>query len=71
MIRLWRGRGHSLKILAWYTYEEGGEDKEGCQIDSHDSFKEELFEVVCAVDNYHDEEGGDVNCHDGIHNTPL
>ena len=41
------------------------------QIDRDDSFKEELFEVVCAVDNDHDEEGGDVNCHDCIHNTPL
>ena len=39
------------------TDEERGEDKEGGEVDSDDSFKEEVLEEVCSIDNDKDKYG--------------
>ena len=48
------------------TDEEGGEDKEGGQVDSHNCFKEEVFEEVCSIDNDEDEDSWKVDCKDCV-----
>ena len=54
-----------------HTDEQRGEDQEGGEVNGDDSFEEKLLEKVGAVDDYHDEKGGDINCHDGIHHPSL
>ena len=39
------------------TDEEGGEDKEGGQVDSHHSFKKEVFEEVSSIDDDENKDG--------------
>ena len=48
------------------TDEEGGEDKEGGEVDCHYSFKKEVFEEVCSVDYDEDEDGWEVDSQDCI-----
>ena len=60
-----------LRKAVGHADEQGGEDEEGGEVDRDNGFKEKLLEKVGAVDNYHDEEGGDINGHYGIHYTPL
>ena len=53
------------------TDEEGGEDEEGGQVNSHHSFEKEIFEEICSIDNDEDEDGWKVDCEDGIVNPSL
>ena len=53
------------------TDEEGGQDKEGGQVDCHDCFKKEIFEEVCSIDNDEDEDGWKVDGEDSIVNSSL
>ena len=40
------------------TYEEGCKDKEGSEVHTDNSFKEEGFEEVCNIDNDENQHGG-------------
>ena len=53
------------------TDEEGGEDEEGGQVDSHHSFEKEIFEEICSIYNDEDEDGWKVDCEDGIAYSSL
>ena len=55
----------------WDTDEKSCENQESCEVHRDNSFKEELFEIVRAVDNDHDEERGNIDCQNGINDTPL
>ena len=51
--------------------EQCGENKEGGQVDGHNSFKEEIFEKVCSIDNAEEKKGWKVNCQNCICNSSL
>ena len=48
------------------TDEEGGEDKEGGEVDCYYGFKEEIFEEIRSIDDDKDEDGREVDCEDCI-----
>merc|ERR1711892_847109 len=50
----WKARGHAD--------EEGSKDQQGGQIDSDNSFKEEIFKEVCSVDNCKDKYSWEIYC---------
>ena len=51
--------------------EQGGENKEGSQVNGHNSFKEKIFEKVCGIDNAEEKKGWKVNCQNCICDSPL
>ena len=53
------------------TDEKGCQDEERSQVDGYNSFKKEVFEEVCSIDDDEDENGWEVNGEDGIVNTSL
>ena len=53
------------------TDEESGKYKEGSEVDSDNSLKEEVFKEVCGVDNDEDENSRQVDCKDGIINSSF
>ena len=53
------------------TDEEGGEDKEGGQVDSHNCFKKEVFEEISCINNDQDKECRKVYCKNGIVDPSL
>ena len=48
------------------TDEEGCQDKEGSQVDCHHSFKKEVFEEVCSIDDDENKNSWKVDGEDGI-----
>ena len=53
------------------TDEEGGEDKEGGEVDSHHSFKKEVFEEIGGINNDEDKECRKIYCKNSIVNPSL
>ena len=53
------------------TDEEGGEDKEGGEVDCYYGFKEEIFEEIRSIDDDKDEDGWEVDCEDCIVDSSL
>ena len=53
------------------TDEEGGEDKEGGEVDSHHSFKKEVFEEIGGINNDEDKECRKIYSKNSIVNPSL
>ena len=54
-----------------HTDEQGRENQLGSQIHSNNSFKKEILEEVCSIDNGENEKGGEVGGQQLVENPPF